>query len=148
MNARAIIKQVTASGARFILDGDRVGIDRLVPAELLELARQHKEAIRGELAATQARLKSAGLAQLVQAARGLPATLDELAEFFSDDLEDFGTGVVKPEGIRQACEWVVFRHWGRHPYWDRSDRKPKPPPLRDALEANNKRLLDAIGKTK
>ncbi|MDQ5770818.1 hypothetical protein [Thiothrix subterranea] len=46
-----IINDITATGARFVLDADGVGLDRIIPDDLLELARQHKFAIKRELEA-------------------------------------------------------------------------------------------------
>ena len=123
-----IIRRVSETGARLVLVNGGVGFDKPIPAELLTLARQCKDAIREALEAQTEESRAEGLKRLEAAARGLPATLDELAEFFRDDLPDFASGAVKPEGIRLACECVVLRHWGRHPYWDHPDRKPKPPP--------------------
>ena len=58
-------------------------------------------------------LKKAGLARLAEASKGLPVTLAELAEFFADDLQDFGSSEVKQAGIRQACEWYAYQYKGR-----------------------------------
>ncbi len=126
--AQDIIRRVSETGARLVLVNGGVGFDKPIPAELLSLARQHKDAIREALETQAEDIRSQGLKRLEVAARGLPATMNELAEFFRDDLLDFASGAVKLEGIRLACECVVFRHWGRHPYWDHPDRKPKPPP--------------------
>lgn len=51
-----------------------------------------------------------GLKRLEVAAQGLPVILDELIEFFSDDLQDFGSGAVTMAVIRQACEWYAYRY--------------------------------------
>ena len=120
-----IIRRVSETGARLVLVNGGVGFDKPLPDDLLTLARAHKDAIRAEL---EAQTKQKGVKRLETAAKGLPATLEELQEFFQGDLLDFGNGGVCDAGIRKACEWVVFRHWGRHPYWDHPDRKPKPPP--------------------
>ena len=58
-------------------------------------------------------LKKQGIEKLAVAAQGLPVTLDELAVFFADDLQDFGSGEVKQAGIRQACEWYAYQYKGR-----------------------------------
>ena len=58
-------------------------------------------------------VKKQGMNRLEVAAQGLPVTLDELAVFFADDLQDFGSGEVKQAGIRQACEWYAYQYKGR-----------------------------------
>ena len=58
-------------------------------------------------------LKKQGMNRLEVAAQGLPVTRDELAVFFADDLQDFGSGEVKQAGIRQACEWYAYEYKGR-----------------------------------
>lgn len=110
MNALTIIKQVAKAGARFVIDGEKVGLDRLVSAELMALARDHKDAIRAELEAPSARLKAAGLKRLKAATAGLPLDFAELQAFFSDDLESFGAGEVQQAGIRKACEWFAYSY--------------------------------------
>lgn len=47
--AQDIIRQVSATGARFVLVAGGVGFDRPLPGDLLELAREHKAAIQQEL---------------------------------------------------------------------------------------------------
>lgn len=46
MSAMQIIKQVNAAGARFVLNGNELGLDKQIPADLLVKAKQHKSAIR------------------------------------------------------------------------------------------------------
>ena len=111
--ALQIINDITATGARFVLDADGVGLDRIIPDDLLELARQHKFAIKRELEAQQAAIRAEGIRLLKVAAHGLPLDFAELQAFFSNDLPDFGTGEVTQAGIRKACEWFahVYPAW-------------------------------------
>ena len=111
--ALQIINDITATGARFVLDADGVGLDRIIPDHLLELARQHKFAIKRELEAQQAEFRVEGIKRLEMAAKGLPVTSNELKAFFADDLVSFGTGEVTQAGIRKACEWFahVYPAW-------------------------------------
>jgi len=108
-----IINDIAATGARFVLDADGVGLDRIIPDDLLELARQHKFAIKRELEAQQAVIRAEGIRLLKVAAHGLPLDFDELQAFFDGDIHDFGSGGVSPAGIRKACEWFanVYPLW-------------------------------------
>ena len=103
-----IISDITATGARFILDADGVGLDRIIPDGLLELARQNKHEIRRELESQQAAIRDEGLKRLKSAAQGLPVSFQELSSFFAGDLQSFGIGEVKQAGIRKACEWFAY----------------------------------------
>lgn len=118
--ALEIIEQITATGARLVPVQGGVGFDKPLPDDLLTLARDHKDAIRAEL---EAQTKQAGVKRLETAAKGLPATLEELQEFFQDDLLDFGNGGVSDAGIRKACEWYAFTHMNRSVYWWRKERE-------------------------
>lgn len=118
--ALEIIGQVTATGARLVLVQGGVGFDKPLPDDLLTLARDHKDAIRAEL---EAQTKQAGVKRLETAAQDLPATLEELQEFFQGDLLDFGNGGVCDAGIRKACEWYAFTHMNRSVYWWRKERE-------------------------
>ncbi|WML91253.1 hypothetical protein RCF98_02600 [Thiothrix lacustris] len=108
-----IISDITATGARFVVDADGVGLDRIIPDDLLELARQHKYAIKRELIAQQAAIRLEGIRRLKVAAHGLPLDFPELQAFFEGDIHDFGSGGVSPAGIRKACEWFanVYPLW-------------------------------------
>ncbi|QTR53136.1 hypothetical protein [Thiothrix unzii] len=57
-------------------------------------------------------LKKQGIARLEAAAAGLPVTLEELAVFFADDLQEFGQGLVKQAGIVQAVRWYAYQYKG------------------------------------
>jgi siroheme synthase len=108
-----IINDITATGARFVLDADGVGLDRAIPDDMLELARQHKYAIKRELEAQQKAIRAEGIKRLKVAAHGLPLDFAELQAFFDGDIHDFGSGGVSPAGIRKACEWFanVYPMW-------------------------------------
>ena len=58
-------------------------------------------------------LKKQGMNRLEAAAAGLPVTLEELAVFFADDLQEFGEGRVKQAGIVQAVRWYAYQYKGR-----------------------------------
>lgn len=111
--ALQIINDITATGARFVLDADGIGLDRIIPAHLLELARQHKQAIKLELEAQQKAIRAEGIKRLKVAAHGLPVDLDELLSFFADDLQDIATGAINPGGLQQAVEWFTYSHLKR-----------------------------------
>lgn len=112
--ARLLITEITATGARLVIDGDRVGIDREIPSDLLEQARLYKDEIRAELLANQARLKRAGLDRLVAASCGLPLSRAELEDFFKGDLEALGRGEGTLLGLKTAVNWLAF-HLGKVP---------------------------------
>lgn len=64
-------------------------------------------------------LKKQGMNRLEAAAAGLPVTLEELAVFFADDLQEFGEGRVKQAGIVQAVRWYAYQ------YKDREEPQPE-----------------------
>lgn len=53
MNAQQIIKEVSATGARFVIEGDDIGLTQVVPDELLNKARLNKSAIKQILLSLQ-----------------------------------------------------------------------------------------------
>jgi hypothetical protein len=108
-----LISDISATGARFVISESGVGLDRPIPADLLTLAKQHRAAIRDYLIRQQEADRQRGIRMLANAAKGLPVNLQELTDFFADDLEDFGNGTVSPAGIRKACEWFAYAHKGR-----------------------------------
>ncbi|MBO0612957.1 hypothetical protein [Thiothrix fructosivorans] len=102
------INDITATGARFVVDAGDVWLDRPIPDDLLEIARQQKEPIRQELEAQRAAIRLNGVELLSMAAQGLPLDFAELLAFFDGDIHDFGSGGVSPAGIRKACEWFAY----------------------------------------
>ncbi len=76
----------------------------------------------GDIPAANTDLKKHGMKRLEAAAQGLPITIDELAAFFADDLQSFGTGEVKQAGIVQAVRWYAFTHMQRSVYWWERDK--------------------------
>lgn len=109
MNARSIIQQVTETGAHFIIDGDRVGKDRLIPADLMALAREHRDAIRAEL---ETQHIETGKKMLCSAASNLPINHAELLLFFRDDLGAIGAGQVSSEALEANVRWYAT-HYGK-----------------------------------
>lgn len=103
-----LITDISATGARFVISDGGVGLDRPIPADLLTLAKQHKAAIRDYLIQRQEADRKRGIRMLATAAKGLPVNLQELTDFFRDDLEDFGNGAVSMAGIRKACVWFAY----------------------------------------
>ena len=81
-------------------------------------------------------LKKQGMNRLEAAAAGLPVTLEELAVFFADDLQEFGEGRVKQAGIVQAVRWYVFQHLGRR------DPIPEPTPKEQGMVKCSECLQD------
>ena len=67
-------------------------------------------------------MTESGLRRLDAASQGLPVTLDELAAFFANDLQSFGSGEVKQAGIMQAVRWYAFTHMQRSVYWWERDK--------------------------
>ncbi len=53
MSAQQIIKEVSATGARFVIDGDEIGLTQVIPDELLNKARLNKSAIKRILLSLQ-----------------------------------------------------------------------------------------------
>ena len=53
MNAQQIIKEVSDTGARFVIEGDDIGLTQVVPDELLNKARLNKLAIKKILLSLQ-----------------------------------------------------------------------------------------------
>ncbi|QQZ27607.1 hypothetical protein HMY34_01925 [Thiothrix subterranea] len=76
-----------------------------------ELSRNSKNSRNSNSNAPE--LKKQGMKRLEAAAAGLPVTVEELAAFFGDDLQSFGTGEVKQAGIVTAVRWFAFQHLGR-----------------------------------
>ena len=105
-----IIKDISATGTRFVLNKDGIGLDRPIPDNLLLLARQYKADIKRELETQQAEFRVEGIKRLEMAAQGLPVTSNELKAFFADDLVSFGTGEVTQAGIVKAVRWYVFTY--------------------------------------
>lgn len=102
-----IIRDISATGAKFVINENGIGLDRTIPVELLSLAKQNKDAIRLELEAQQRR---EGIRNLRLAAQGLKLNFEELARFFEIDLMDFGNGAVSMAGIRKAAEWFAYTY--------------------------------------
>ncbi len=46
MNAQLVMNEVSATGARFVIEGDDIGLTQTVPDELLLKAKTHKSEIR------------------------------------------------------------------------------------------------------
>ena len=67
-------------------------------------------------------MTATGLRRLTAAAQGLPVTQEELAAFFANDLQSFGSGEVKQAGIVQAVRWYAFTHMQRSVYWWERDK--------------------------
>lgn len=108
-----IIKDIFATGARFVLNVEGIGLDRPIPDNLLLLARQYKTDIKRELEAQQAAFRAEGIKRMEIAAQGLPVTSNELKEFFADDFVSFGTSEVTQAGIVKAVRWYAFTYKGR-----------------------------------
>lgn len=107
-----IIRDISATGARFIISESGVGIDRQVSSDLLNLAKQHKEAIRDYLLQQWEADKQRGIQMLASAATGLPVNQQELTDFFRDDLEAIGAGEISREALLASVRWYA-KHYGK-----------------------------------
>lgn len=105
-----LISDISATGARFVIRDDGVGLDRPIPAGLLVLARQNKASIHKELARQREATRQRGERRLQAAAQGLPINPVELLSFYAGDIMAIGAGEVSDEALAASVRCYAMHH--------------------------------------